>query len=394
MSSSSRLFRRSAVAALAALALVTTSACSADEPSSTPSGSEPVEYKVGLAGVLSGPAAAGGTSIANGAELAVEEINSSGFLGENTSIVLGVEDAAGDPAKSIAIYQEFADEGYSAVLCCALAGESGALAPQIRDVGVPVVATSTVLKDFAEAPLIYRPYVLPDEEGGLYDTFLDEVIPGEDIETAVVVVTADNDGMVMLADRITEGLERNGVEVLKRIETSAADTSFTSPATEIAALNPDAVVSSTTFMPTALLSRALRDIGNESTILTYAIDGKSTFDASAGALAGALFPAPFSAAFSENDLAAGFAVAYEKEYDTAPDMFAAQGYTAIWLIAEGLKRAGTGDPEALGKAMAEIEEQETVFGPLTFDNGQALLGQPGVILTWSEAGVMERWEQP
>lgn len=381
--------RAKAFVAATAAALVALSGCSSSDEGDGGDDS----YLVGFPALTSGPAAFAGVPITQGAELAVKEINDSGFLGEGAEIELKIDDIKGDPAQAIALYKQYAADGAAGVLCCGLSSEAGALAPVIDQTKVPAIVTSAILAGLANPPYVYRPVVLPAESGGMYDQFVDTVVPAEGIESVVMVVTADNDGMVGDAEVWRAALERNGVEVVKVIDTASTDTNYTQAATEIASLDPDAVVESMLGTPAALMARALRERGFDKRILTsYGVDSKELFDSSGGGLAGALFAVPFQAGFTDNEMATDFTEAYQAEYDAEPDMYGAQGYTAMWLMATAIKEAGSSDPEKVAEALEGITEQDSVYGPLTYEGGQATLEAPGSYLEWTEAGELAEWQ--
>jgi branched-chain amino acid transport system substrate-binding protein len=377
------------VAGIAALTAVAAVGCSSDEASSD-GGST---YLVGFPALTSGPAAFAGVPIVEGAELAVKEINESGFLGDGAKIELKSSDIKSDPAQAIAQYRQYVADGASAVLCCGLSSEAGALAPVIKQSEVPGIVTSAILPGLAEPPYVYRPVIIPSEAGGLYDQFIDDVVPAVGVKTAVLVVTADNDGMVEDAKIWKSALERNGVEVVKTINTQSADTNYTQAATEIQSLDPDAVVSSMLGTPSSLMARALRERGYEKPILAnYGVDSSELFETSGGGLRNTIFFAPFHAEQTQNEAAQNFVELYTEEYDAAPDMYGAQGYTAMWLVAEAIKKAGSGDPADVADALGELTELDTVYGPVTYEDGQARMKDRATYLQWTEAGDIAGWE--
>ncbi|SDE26801.1 ABC transporter substrate-binding protein [Nocardioides lianchengensis] len=377
---------RTLLAAVTATSLVVLSGCTSSDEGGDDS------YLVGFPALTSGPAAFAGVPITQGAELAVKEINDSEFLGEGATLELKIDDIKGDPAQAISLYRQYVADGASGVLCCGLSSEAGALAPMIEQSKTPAIVTSAILAGLAKPPYIYRPVVLPAEPGGMYDQFVDAVVPAEGIETAVLVVTSDNDGMVGDAEVWKAALERNGVDVVKTINTASADTNFTQAATEVASLDPDVVVQSMLGTPSALMARALRERDFDKRILTsYGIDSKELFDASGGGLAGTLFAVPFHAGFTDNEAATTFVEAYQEEYDAEPDMYGAQGYTAMWLMATAIKEAGSKDPEKVAEALEAISEQDSVYGPLTYSDGQATLNAPGSYLEWTADGTLAEW---
>lgn len=62
-----------------------------------------------------------------------------------------------------------------------------------------------------------------------------------------------------------------------------------------------------------------------------------------------------------------FIAAYEKEYGRPPEnAFAALGFDAVGLIADGIKRAGSTDGPALRKALSETKGFKAVTGEITY----------------------------
>ncbi len=383
--------RRPARVAAALTALAVTGGVLAGCSSSEDDG-DGTTYLVGAPIVQSGPGAFAGKPVAQGIELAVAEINDSDFLGDGGRIDLEIVDTAGDPGKAIAAYRQLEADDASAVLCCTLGGEAGALSPLLRESTVPGVVTVSILDDLADPPYLFRPFEVPSAPGGMYDQFLDTVLPGSGASDAVMVVNDDNDAMVQDAAVFEAGLERNDVDLVKTISVGTAETSFTSVATEIASIDPGIVVASTIGSSTANLAKALRSRGWDGPIVSnVGADSRAAYDASGGDLQGTVFPTPFSAAFTVNEEGASFAAAYEEEYGEAPDMFAAQGYTAMWLVATAIRDAGSGDPDKVAEALTAVEEQTSVYGTLTYTEGQAEVAEPGQYLVWGPDGTLTPW---
>ncbi|WP_222115646.1 ABC transporter substrate-binding protein [Microbacterium sp. SLBN-146] len=376
--------RRLSVAAIVATVVVL-AACAPGDGNEDADGA--TVYSVVAPLVQSGPGAFAGIPVTQGIELAIAEVNASDFLGDGATIEMEFVDTAGDPAKAIAAYREAEASGAAGVLCCTLGGEAGALQPLLSESTLPGVVTVSILDGLADPPHLFRPFEVPSAPGGTYDEFLDAVFGAGAYSSAVMVVNNDNDAMVQDSSIYAEGLARNGVELRETVEVPVVETSYVGPATQIIALDPDVVVASTIGSSTANLAKALRERGFDRPIVSnVGADSRAAFDASAGAMAGTIFPTPFHADYPVNDRGAAFAAAYEDEYGTAPDMFAAQGYTAAWLLATAIRDAGTGDPAAVGEALSAIGEQESVYGRIIYVGGQAEVEETALHLVWGDAG--------
>jgi branched-chain amino acid transport system substrate-binding protein len=68
-----------------------------------------------------------------------------------------------------------------------------------------------------------------------------------------------------------------------------------------------------------------------------------------------------------------FNAAYEAEYGHAPEnTFAALGYDALYLMADAIKRAGSTDPQAIKKALAETKDFPAITGAITYAAGSQI----------------------
>ena len=68
-----------------------------------------------------------------------------------------------------------------------------------------------------------------------------------------------------------------------------------------------------------------------------------------------------------------FRKSFEQAYDGAsPDAFAALGYDAAWLLMTAATIAGSVDPDAVHRALAEIRRFEGVTGVLSYAEGEAV----------------------
>ena len=110
-------------------------------------------------------------------------------------------------------------------------------------------------------------------------------------------------------------------------------------------------------------------------------------------LAGVPFPVLFSAEMSTTAAAKKFIDEYQKRFKELPDAYAAQGYTAMYLIAQGLKSTdGKPTREGLAQAIASIKTIEhNLYDGLPMKEGQADY-QKSLIGAWSPEGKVVAWE--
>ena len=348
--------------------------------------------KIGMVNPMTGSVAWAGVPIAQGAQTAVKEINDSGFLGDAT-IELTISDSEGDPAKAISQYKGFDSDGVLGVICCSISSEAGSFAQLAATAQLPTVANGATLAGLNAPPYIYRPLVLPADPGGMYSQVAEAVVAEADVTTAVVVETADNEGNVADANQWIADLTSKGVDVLQTIDTFQADTDFTVAVTNIVSLDPDLVVFSTQGPKSATMIKGLRDRGFTGlTASSYGVAVPSVWEVGGSSLEGTIFPLPFSP-ISDSERTQTFVADYQAQWGVEPDLYGAQGYNAMWFLAEGIKAAGPGvDREALAQALAGLTEFELASGNVVkMVDGQAKLADKVIIAQWNADGTQSLW---
>ena len=58
---------------------------------------------------------------------------------------------------------------------------------------------------------------------------------------------------------------------------------------------------------------------------------------------------------------------YTAEYGIEPDVWAAQSYATVYILAEAIADAQSADPSAIRDALANITDFDTVLGKFSFD---------------------------
>ena len=88
-----------------------------------------------------------------------------------------------------------------------------------------------------------------------------------------------------------------------------------------------------------------------------------------------------------------FRQAYEKRWKDYPRVGSVVGYTAVYAIAEGLRKAGSSDPQKLSAALAGLQ-MESPFGPITWraiDHQSTMGAYVGQLAKKDGRGAMVNW---
>ena len=349
-------------------------------------------YKVGFVTDNTGPLAFAGTSFSRGAELAAAQISAGGYMGAGTKLELVEKEGAGDAARSIQSYNQLiADRSVLATSCCILSPIAGALKPIALNNKVPLVIYGATAPGLPSLPFVYSVTGLP----GPAEVAMSKHIAAQaKPQTVAYFVLSDNEAFQARFKASQAAMEAAGAKTVGVVNVLSADTDFTAPATQAIALKPDLMMVYTTQSPAAGIIAAVRARGWTGMMSANdAISPAAVFKKIGPPLAGVPFPVNFSPDASETPKAKGFIEAYTAKHGSAPDLYSAQGYTAIWLIAQGLKSLpGKPTREALATALSKITVLDhDVYGGLPITGGQAETRYT-LFLNWTADGKITAWK--
>ncbi|MBK1663477.1 amino acid ABC transporter substrate-binding protein [Rhodospirillum rubrum] len=328
--------------------------------------------KIGGAFNLTGGQASLDGPAKNGAQLAIDTLNAAGGV-NGTPLELVVYDGKTDPAVVASLGSQLINsDKVSAIIGFSDSDPVLALGPNAQKAGVPFIAVG------ATSPK------LPDQIGDtmFLACFGDNTQAAvgasfaiDDLKAKSVYVLEDtaNEYATLLSKYFRETFEHLGGKVIGRDTYRTGDKSFTAQITKIkaAAEKPDILYIAATPDSIGLVVRQVRQAG-----LKLPIVGGDGYDTPlllevGGASANNVY---FTTHSFVSDSAPGpmkaFFDAYGKAYGTAPEnAFAALGYDTVMLVADAIKRAGSGDPAAIRKALTETKDLAGVTGAITFAEG-------------------------
>ncbi|PSC06287.1 hypothetical protein SLNSH_03085 [Alsobacter soli] len=350
------------------------------------------EYGVGFITENTGPLAAAGVSYHRGAQLAVDEINGSGWIGQGVKLKLGEKESGSDAARAVQALTQFsADRNVIAVTCCILSPVAAALKPVTTNAKLPLVIYGATLPGLPQPPYVTSIVGLPGPQEVKMSKMLAETLKPK---TVTYFVNADNEGFQNRFKAAQKVMEEAGAKTAGVVSILSADTDFTAPATQAIATNPDLIMVWTTQTPAAGIIAALRARGYAGKIsASDVISPAPVFKKIGPALAGVPFPILFAAEISSTPEAKSFIEGYTKKFGEAPDTYSAQGYTALYYIAQGLKNTnGKPTREDLAAAIGQIKSNDhNVYGGVPMVNGQAEV-ENSLVANWTADGKVVRWE--
>ena len=328
---------------------------------------------IGVIFTLSGAASVYGLPQRDAVQLAVDQINEAGYLGEGVMLVPMFEDSAGDREQAIAAMTRLVDQGVTAVIGPTLSSEMTAAGPVAQEAGILVVGvsnTATGLKDVIGD--FYFRASLP--ESAVIPGTVAQATEALGLTTVGILYGNDNEFTVSGYEVFAEALVENGVAISGEETFATGDVDFNAQLTNLINAEPDALVVSALAAEATQIILQARALGYEGTII-----GGNGFNSPAvltqtGADSNGLIVGGAWNFFNPNPTpeSVGFMNAFEEAYGYSPDQFSAQAFTGTWLVATAIRCANSVDSAAVRDALGAIADFPTPLGLFSFDE----VGEP------------------
>ncbi|AMC01696.1 Leucine-, isoleucine-, valine-, threonine-, and alanine-binding protein precursor [Aerococcus viridans] len=357
--------------ALTLLSTVTLAACGAATSTSNSGATNTAgneTFNVGGNFGLSGAFSAYGTAINDGAALAFKEINEDGgVLGKDVNYI-SVDNKSDATESTTQTARLIDEENISVLVGSDTTGSTEAQIQTATDASVPIVApaaTGDSLTLDSSGNVLDYVFRVPFQDA-FQGSVLAEFANQEGYETAAIIQDNSSDYGQNLAaefDDIFEG------EVVGTESYVSGDTDFNSILNNIASKNPDVIFIAGYYTEGGSIVKQAREMGIESAILAPDGFGAEEFVELAGAenVNNFYYTAHYTTGEGATDKTTAFVEAFEAEYGSTPNMFAALGYDAAYLVADAAGRAGEDDRQAITDALAETTDFEGVTGTFSFD---------------------------
>jgi branched-chain amino acid transport system substrate-binding protein len=363
---------------------IVAAACGSTSGGATPANSYPGKtIKLGAILSITGEGGVYGPSSRKGMELAVEQINKSGGV-NGATINLTVRDDASTQTQSAQIAQTMIKSDQDlALLGPTLSNSAVAVHPLAENQHVPIIAVSTtginIVPNCNFPSTVACRYVFRDslgEEAAIPDNIKSYAADAH--PTTGVLLVARDDKLSSDGRKIVEAtVGQYGITLKKTIDFNKAELDLSSYVTQAVQLNPDVIFITTLGGIAAEIMHEARKQGWQGQFLggngfnTATVSKNAGADGAGARSAGAWY---LGNTFPSNS---DFVTAYKAKYANLdgtpqnPDQFAAQGYTAIKILADAARRASltfsdlTADRDKLRAAMETVNIQSPL-GPFQF----------------------------
>ena len=322
----------------------------------------PIGVVLPLMGALAAPY---GLPMQRGFELAREEINNSGQLGD-AKITFITEDDRGTVEDVVEAYNKLIHQGDVFVILgpanSSQVREAFPIAQQNRVVAISSLSSASGLSAIGD--FNFRISLTTDV---LVPTGIR--ITQEKLRyTKVGTIYDDADLYSTDSNKVVrEALTANGVEILTTEAYQTGEIDFSTQLTRIKETSPDAIFISALAPEMIEIMIQGRQLGIPTSVPFIVPDLTGDEVAAAGdAAEGAItFTSWTSTADTPGNQA--FVQNYQSKYGAEPNPWAAQSYAALYILAEAIANAQSTDATAIRNALANIKDFDTVLGQFSFN---------------------------
>ncbi len=320
---------------------------------------------------MTGGSASYGISSKNAIELAIKQLNEKGGVnGKKLSLV--VADNKSEATEATNAMQKLVTQdkvvgvigpNLSSAVIAASSISGGAKVPDITPMGTnPRVTVDDAGK---LKPYNFRACFIDPFQGTVMARFVLDTLH---LKRAAVMIDNSSDYSKGLAQYFVEQFQKGGGTVVGQEGYMQKDTDFKATLTKLKAAGPDFLYIPGYYQEVGMIVKQAKELG-----MNVAMGGGDGWDSqklAEIALAGNLNNCYFSSLYSPDDDSAlnkDFVTAYEKEYKTKPDVFAALSYDSLLLYAKAIEAAKSEDPAKIAAALEKLEGFVGVSGPVKFD---------------------------
>lgn len=330
------------------------------------------EIKIGLLNEMTGGNATIGTAAANGAKLAIKEINANGgLLGKQIKAV--VADNKSEPSESanamtklltqdnvIAVTGTFSSSNAIAAASVAEANKKPYLVAGATNPKVTVDEKTKTVKKY-----IYRVCFIDPFQGTVAANFAAKDLK---VKKAAMLVDNSSDYSKGLAEFFEAAFKKEGGEIVSNEAYLQKDTDFKATLTKIKSKGADILYVPGYYEEVGKIVKQAREMG-----ITVPIIGADGWDspklveiASPSALNGTYFTNHYSVE-DTSPKAKAFVEAYTKEFGQKPEALAVLGYDAVYVLADAIKRANSTEAAKIIEALATTKDFPAISGVTTIN---------------------------
>ncbi len=321
------------------------------------------DIKIGVMAPLTGNVAYWGNNVLLGAQMAADEINSSGGV-NGSKIQLVSLDTAGDKAQAVSVIKKLIDSGVLVIVGTPTSGETFAVGPIANQAKVVYISPGATAAGVGKiGPFVFK-NTLDDTVGA--PLAVQYMVQERKIKRAALVFSNNNDYAVGLNKIWTEALKKNSIQLVASVSYSDGDTDFSAQVTKLKEANPDAVFLSGVAAEGGLLIRQAKQQGlNAPFVSGDGLEDATLFKLAGPAANGTILYTGYSTK-NPAQHSQTFVTAFTKKFGKEPQINNALAYDVVKIYAAAILKAGK-NSDGIRRAITEIQKFPGVSGTTTFN---------------------------
>ncbi len=335
-------------------------------------------FKIGTIGPLTGENAIYGQAVANGAKIAVDEINAAGG---DIQFEIKSEDDVADGETSVNAYNNLMDWGMQVLVGPTTSGASISVADVAYSDRTFMLTPSGSSTDIiAGKDNVFQVcFTDPNQGTGSADYMAENMA---DAKIAIIYRNDDPYSQGIRDTFVTEAGAKGLSVVYEGTFTADTATDFSVQLTGAQAAGADLLFLPIYYQQASVILNQANAMGYAPTFFGVdGMDGILTLEGFDASLAeGVMLLTPFSAD-AEDEKTQNFVKTYQEQFGDIPNQFAADAYDAVYIVKAALEAAGcTSD-------MSSTDICEAMVGAMTTISYDGLTGQS---MTWSADGTVSK----
>lgn len=342
------------------------------------------EIVIGLIAPLTGPVAAYGEQVKNGAEVAVEEINKAGGI-NGEQVTLKIADDAGEPKQGVSAANQLVGEGVRFVVGPVTSGVAIPASDVLAENGILMVTPTATAPDLTARGLtnVLRTCGRDDQQAEVAANYVLE----NHKDKKIAIINDKGQYGKGLADAFKATLNAGGVTEVFNDALTPGDKDFSALTTRMKSDGVELIYFGGYHPEAGLLARQLADAGVDAVIIGG--DGLSNseyWNIATEEAAGTVFTNATDATKNPDSKAAADALAAK---NIPAEAFTLNAYAAVEVIKAGIEKAGSAeDTEAVAAALKDGQPIKTAIGEVTYGETGDLTSQSFSLFKWEDGKIV------
>ncbi|MFO1148523.1 MAG: branched-chain amino acid ABC transporter substrate-binding protein [Alsobacter sp.] len=345
------------------------------------SGVAQAQIKLGVAGPITGPNAAFGAQLKNGAEQAVEDINAKGgVLGQKIELLVG--DDVSDPKQGVSVANKFVGDGVKWVVGHFNSGVTNPASDVYQENGIIMITPSATNPKITEKGMwnVFRTCGRDDQQGEVAASYIAKNLKGKKI-AVVHDKTTYGQG---LADETKKAMNKLGVKEVLYEGVNTGEKDYSALVSKIKSSGADFVYWGGLHTEGGLIVRQMRDQGVKAVMISGDGITSDEFATIGGpGVEGTLmtFPPDPRKRPEAKEIVKKFEA---KKFN--PEAYTLYSYAAVQILAEAAERAKSTDSKKMAEAIHSGKPFKTVIGDIAYDKKGDITRPDYTVYTWKKVG--------